>query len=405
MPSKGVSYIAARYLFSRKSHSIINVISILSAIAVAVPTAAMIILLSIYNGLDDVLRSMYGHFDPELKISSADGRLFDASSAFMDSLSDVEGVKVVSGVLDENLFVTYGDRSAVVTARGVDSLYDRLVSIDTMMIRGSYSPQLGDLDRAVIGAGIAYNLGVNIGLRRKMTLYAYDTSNKGLSFLPTSFYRSEEIQPTGVYQLDAETDSRYMIVPRRFIERLTDKAGKVSFVGVKLNTDTDEKTVRKKLGDILGECFKIENRFEQKETIYRIMAYEKIGIFFIVLMVAAISSLTLVASVVMLVADKEEQMFILGSMGATRSYMRNIFFMQGVFISLAGAAVGLILGLAFAFAQQHLGLIKIGGGTLIIDTYPVRVATVDVIVALVAVLSLNTAIAFLTSRKVVKTKR
>lgn len=405
MPSKGVSYIAARYLFSRKSHSIINVISILSAIAVAVPTAAMIILLSIYNGLDDVLRSMYGHFDPELKISSADGRLFDASSAFMDSLSDVEGVKVVSGVLDENLFVTYGDRSAVVTARGVDSLYDRLVSIDTMMIRGSYSPQLGDLDRAVIGAGIAYNLGVNIGLRRKMTLYAYDTSNKGLSFLPTSFYRSEEIQPTGVYQLDAETDSRYMIVPRRFIERLTDKAGKVSFVGVRLNEETDEKTVRKKLGDILGEGFKIENRFEQKETIYRIMAYEKIGIFFIVLMVAAISSLTLVASVVMLVADKEQQLFILGSMGATRSYMRNIFFMQGVFISLAGAAVGLILGLAFAFAQQYLGLIKIGGGTLIIDTYPVRVAPVDVIVALVAVLSLNTAIAFLTSRKVVKTKR
>lgn len=405
MPSKGVSYIAARYLFSRKSHSIINVISILSAIAVAVPTAAMIILLSIYNGLDDVLRSMYGHFDPELKISSADGRLFDASSAFMDSLSDVDGVKVVSGVLDENLFVTYGDRSAVVTARGVDSLYDRLVSIDTMMIRGSYSPQLGDLDRAVIGAGIAYNLGVNIGLRRKMTLYAYDTSNKGLSFLPTSFYRSEEIQPTGVYQLDAETDSRYMIVPRRFIERLTDKAGKVSFVGVRLNEETDEKTVRKKLGDILGEGFKIENRFEQKETIYRIMAYEKIGIFFIVLMVAAISSLTLVASVVMLVADKEQQLFILGSMGATRSYMRNIFFMQGVFISLAGAAVGLILGLAFAFAQQYLGLIKIGGGTLIIDTYPVRVAPIDVIVALVAVLSLNTAIAFLTSRKVVKTKR
>ena len=153
---------------------------------------------------------------------------------------------------------------------------------------------------------------------------------------------------------------------------------------------------------MLGDRFTVRNRFEQKETIFRIMAYEKIGIFFIILMVVAISSLTLVASVVMLVADKEPQLFTLGSMGATESYMRDIFFVQGVFISSAGVAAGLVLGLALAFLQQSFGLIAIGGGTLIIDTYPVRVAAGDVVLTLLSVSSLDTAISYFTSRSVIK---
>ena len=400
MRARGVAYIAARYLFSRKSHSIVNIISILSALAVAVPTAAMIVLLSVYNGMDDVLRSMYGHFDPQLEISSSQGRYFDVSDGLLDSLRSVEGVEVVSQIVDESVFVTYGDRSAIVTMRGVDSLYDRLVPIETMMAAGDYSPALGDLDRAVVGAGISYNLGVNIALRRKIEVFTYNGSS--VSFLPVSFYHSEGIQPAGVYQLDAETDGRYMLVPLRFARRLLAREDKVTSVGLRLSGGADEQAVQRSLRAMLGDRFTVRNRFEQKETIFRIMAYEKIGIFFIILMVVAISSLTLVASVVMLVADKEPQLFTLGSMGATESYMRDIFFVQGVFISSAGVAAGLVLGLALAFLQQSFGLIAIGGGTLIIDTYPVRVAAGDVVLTLLSVSSLDTAISYFTSRSVIK---
>jgi len=403
MFARGVTYIAARYLFSRKSHSIVNIISVLSALAVAVPTAAMIVLLSVYNGMDDVLRSMYGHFDPQIKISASQGRYFDATEGLIDTLRSTDGVEVVSQIADENVFVTYGDRSAIVTMRGVDSLYDRLVPIGSMMAAGEYSPSLGDLDRAVVGAGIAYNLGVNIAVRRKIEVFTYDGS--AASLLPMSFYRSEALQPVGVYQLDAETDGRYMLVPLRFARGLLARDGKVTALGLRLADDADEQAVQKSLRAMLGDRFKIQNRFEQKETVYRIMAYEKIGIFFIILMVIAVSSLTLVASVVMLVADKEPQLFTLGSMGATVCYMRDIFFVQGVFISSAGVAAGLLLGLALAFVQQRFGLIAIGGGSLIIDTYPVRVAAGDVVLTLLSVSGLDIAISYLTSRSVIRVKR
>ena len=180
------------------------------------------------------------------------------------------------------------------------------------------------------------------------------------------------------------------------------REGKATSVGLRLSGRADEQAVQRSLRAMLGDRFTVRNRFEQKETIFRIMAYEKIGIFFIILMVVAISSLTLVASVVMLVADKEPQLFTLGSMGATESYMRDIFFVQGVFISSAGVAAGLVLGLALAFLQQSFGLIAIGGGTLIIDTYPVRVAAGDVVLTLLSVSSLDTAISYFTSRSVIK---
>lgn len=400
---RGVPYISLRYLFSRKSHSIINIISVLSALAVTVPCAAMIVLLSVYNGLDDVLRSMYGHFDPQLKISSLTGRYFSVSEGLQDSLRSVEGVEVVSPMIDENVFAAYNDRNAIVTMRGVDSSYARLVPIEQMMIAGRYSPALGDTDRAVAGAGIAYKLGINIAVRRKIELYTYNTPSR-TSFMPSSFYRKKGLQPVGIYQLDADTDSRYMLVPLRFAGDLLGKEGKATSIGLKLAPEADEKAVQERVARLMGTHFKVQNRFEQKETIFRIMGYEKIGIFFIIFMVAAISSLTLVASVVMLVADKEGQLNTLKSMGATDGYIRRIFFTQGLMISALGLTAGVVLGLGLAFVQQRWGLIGIGGGSLIIDTYPVRIAISDVVLTILSMALLNVTITYFTSKGVVRTK-
>ncbi|MDE7133988.1 MAG: FtsX-like permease family protein [Rikenellaceae bacterium] len=401
---RGVPYISLRYLFSGKSHSIINIISVLSALAVTVPCAAMIVLLSVYNGLDDVLRSMYGHFDPQLKISSVTGRYFNVSEGLQDSLRSVEGVDVVSPMIDENVFAAYDDRNTIVTMRGVDSSYARLVPIEQMMIAGRYSPVLGDIDRAVAGAGIVYKLGVNIAMRRKIELYTYNAPTRA-SFMPSSFYRKKGLQPVGIYQLDADTDSRYLLVPLRFAGDLLGKEGKATSIGLKLDSEADERAVQERVAQLMGPHFKVQNRFEQKETIFRIMGYEKIGIFFIIFMVAAISSLTLVASVVMLVSDKEGQLQTLKSMGATDGYIRRIFFVQGVMISALGLVAGVALGLGLAFVQQRWGVIGIGGGSLIIDTYPVRIALSDVVLTVVSMALLNVAITYSTSKGVIRTIR
>lgn len=401
---RGVPYISLRYLFSGKSHSIINIISVLSALAVTVPCAAMIVLLSVYNGLDDVLRSMYGHFDPQLKISSVTGRYFNVSEGLQDSLRSVEGVEVVSTMIDENVFAAYDDRNTIVTMRGVDSSYARLVPIEQMMIAGRYSPVLGDIDRAVAGAGIVYKLGVNIAMRRKIELYTYNAPTRA-SFMPSSFYRKKGLQPVGIYQLDADTDSRYLLVPLRFAGDLLGKEGKATSIGLKLYSEADERAVQERVAQLMGPHFKVQNRFEQKETIFRIMGYEKIGIFFIIFMVAAISSLTLVASVVMLVSDKEGQLQTLKSMGATDGYIRRIFFVQGVMISALGLVAGVALGVGLAFVQQRWGVIGIGGGSLIIDTYPVRIALSDVVLTVVSMALLNVAITYSTSKGVIRTIR
>lgn len=391
--------IAARYLFSRKSHSIINIISVLSLLSVAIPAAAMVILLSVYNGLDGVLKSMYSNFDPQLKISVVKGKFFDPAP-LLKPLSATDGIEAIAEVLDENVFFRYSDRSHIGALRGVDSTYRYVVDVDSMMVSGKYEPERGDLNQAIPGMGVAYNLGVNIAMLRQIQVYAPESASD-VGFLPSSFFKRRELFPSGVFALDAETDGRYTIVPLRFARELLGKEKEVSFLAVKLKPNVSESRVKREIKSIVGPSYKVQTRFEQKESLYRIMRYEKIGIFFIVLLVAGIASLTLIGAVVMLITDKQDQLNTMRHFGATNSLLRGIFITQGVYISLGGVALGLTLGLILCYLQQYFGLISISSQSLLIDTYPIRVELTDILLILLSLVALNYIICKLTVRSVI----
>ncbi len=401
MSGRLTRFIARRYLFSRKSHSVINVISVVSAFTVAVPTAAMIILLSVYNGLDGLLKSLYKNFDSQIKVSLNEGKFFSLDSIDVQQLRRLDGVEFVSGILEENALMSYRGRQHIGTVRGVDSAYVRMIPLDSMMAGGRSRLTLGDLNFAVVGMGVAYNLGVNVNLLDPIEMFTPKSKGNNI-FIPTSFYQEKKIMPGGIFALDAETDAQYVLVPLRFAQELFGQAGKVSALGISVKEGADEKEVQEAIGQFVGKQYKVQNRYQQKESLYRIMKYEKAGIFFIILLVLVIASFTLVGALIMLVADKQKETFTLSVMGAEQSFIRKVFVTQGLYISAAGTAAGTVIGLGLSLLQQYAGLVKINSNTLLIDTYPVIVKPFDVVLVILSVMAVNYLISYLTVKAAAK---
>ena len=403
-PSKLVRFIARRYLFSRKSHAVVNIISCVSALAVAVPTAAMVVLFSVYNGLDDLLRSLYRNFDLPIKISAVEGKSFPADSLLLARLSSVEGVQYVTQVAEENALAEYRGRQHIGMVRGVDSFYRHVVPIESMMSMGEYALRLGDLEQAVVGMGVAYSLGINVQMFDKLTFYAprAEGPSPALAWLGGAAYNRQSLFPVGVFSLDADTDGVYTLVPLEFARRLFDMEGRVTSLGVSVQSGYDADRVQKRIAEELGSDYRIQNRYQQKESLYRIMKYEKAGIFLICVLVLLVASLTLVSTLMMLIIDKQQGIFTLRSMGASDGFVRKVFVEQGVYIALIGTVAGMVLGIGLSLAQQYFGLIPIEGPNMLIDAYPVRVKWSDLAVIAVSVPAIDYAIARLTVRSIMK---
>lgn len=371
---------AWRYLISRKSHSVINIVSRISSCAVAIPVAAMVVLLSVFNGFDGLVRAMYSEFDPDIAITAARGKIFDADSVSRDGLLATAGVEAVSYVLEDNALLEYRGRQSVAAVRGVDSMFSRVVRIEPLMVDGTYGLMFGDIEQAVTGRGLAYALGIHNTLYDP--IYAYTLKRNSFStLLPLDGYNRERIAPRGSFMLDAETDSKYMIVPIAFARRLFDYEGKVSHIMVRCTPGADPAKVRKALADKLGTGFKVLTRYEQKASVYRMMRYEKWGLYLITLLVLVVASFSIVGSLVMLVIEKQDDISTLRAMGADARFVRGIFTREGMAINLLGAAAGLVLGVATCLLQQELGLVKLPASTFLVESYPVELKAPDIAVA------------------------
>lgn len=393
-------FIAWRYLFSRKSHSIINIISIVTLTAIAVPTAAMIIVLSVYNGLDGVLKSLYSNFDTQIAILPAEGKFIKSDSLDLATIRAMDGVDVVSAILEDNVMLDYRGRQTVARIRGVDSSYMDMLDLDTLIIAGESRTELGDLDFAVVGMGIAYDLGINVVLYDKIDFYI--PRRGGSSFLASDFYSIKSLKPNGVFALDEETDSRYVIVPLRFAESLLSRSGEVSQLGVSVKEGYSESRVIASLKSILGSNVDVKSRYQQKEGLYKVMAAEKLGVYFIIVMILIVASFTLIGAIVMLVSDKQNSIISLVAVGAYKRFIANIFFYQGLLITFGGVLLGLCIGVTLTLMQQWFGLIKIAGDSLLIDSYPVELRGGDLFMIVFTVISINAFISYLTIKLVVK---
>ena len=396
-------FFARRYLFSKKSHSVINIVSGVSAFSVATPVMAMVILLSVFNGFEGLIKSMYRSFDPDIRITPVRGKVFPIDSLPRERFLAIDGVRDAAYALEDNAVFEYRDRQAFGTMCGVDSLYRQVVPLDSLRTEGVFQLQFGDFPEAYVGQGMAYALGIRVNLNSPISVYV-PRRGRVSPLLPYSFYKKQNIFPSGVFALEAEVDGKYVIVPLHFAQELLDYPGQASSVAIRLEADASPQRVQQQIGQWLGDDYKIQSRYQQKESFYRIMMYEKWGIYFIILLVLVIASFSLIGSLVMLIIEKRKDSQTLVTMGADTKLLRKIFVAEGMLIYLIGAGGGLLLGVALALAQQHFGFLKLSGETFLIDAYPVEVHPSDLAWVIVTFVSVSYLISVLTVRAMIPKK-
>ncbi len=376
------SLFSRRYLFSRNSLSVINIISWVSVFAVGVPVAAMVILLSVFNGFDSLVKSMYGDFDPDLMVVPATGKVFAASETVHEAL-DCEGVAAASFLLEDDVMLEYRGRQIPAVLRGVDESYADVVPVEKTVIYGDYELRFGDMEQALVGQGVAYSLGVRPALFDRLKVYAVRRGDFS-PLLPLDGFNVRGLFPEGIFALDVETDSRYVFSTIEFARDLLEYEGMASAAAVRVADGERAETVARRLSERLGDGFRVLTRQEQKASVYRILKIEKLGIFFISLLVLVIASFSVIGTLVMLILEKKDDIGTLFTMGADARFVRRIFVGEGALIGGIGTFGGLVVGLALALVQQHFGIIKIGAASFLVDAYPVVVEWTDVAAVAVA---------------------
>jgi len=377
--------IACRYLFAKKSHNAVNVISAVSVVGVGVGTIALVIVMSVFNGFEDLTKKLYGTFDPDLKITLAVGKNFAADPDKLQLLQADPDILTFSQTVEENVLVEYGDQQERAVLKGVDDQYRHVTGIDTMMYEGNFELWVNETPQAIVGLTMAYNLRVGLHFITPLRFYA-------IRNMPTVSLELEKavnqklIFPSGKFAIDEEIDSQYILVPIEFARSLFENDSLTSAIEIKLKPGAYEKKAQKRVAAIFGQGFEVKNTYQQKEFTYKILKSEKFMAFMILTFVLLIASFNVVGSLSMLMIEKKSDMFILQSMGTDRQILSRIFMTQGWMIVLAGAFSGLLLGALLCWLQIEFGFFKVtGAGTYIIDSYPVALRWRDFVMILLAV--------------------
>lgn len=391
---------ARRYLFSKKSHSVINLISGVSVVAVSLPVAAMIILLSVFNGFEGLIRSMASAFDADLTITPTQGLLFEREELDAEALAAHEGVAALSFVVEQKGLIRHDDKQQQVTLRGVEEGYCELFPIEEALTQGAYRLD-EERNLLLMGRSMNYLLGMYGADRGPVSLYALRSAGLS-SFLPMAGYTRREAEVAGLFSLDARSEEEYVLCNRRLVEELFGVGDKVS--ALLLRVEGDSERLRDELQAVVGEEFRVRTRYELRPTFYDIMTYEKWGIFFIALLILVLASFSMVGSLVMLILEKRDEAETLRSMGADTSFIRRIFLCEGGLIALFGAILGTLPGVAVTLAQQHLGLIKMPVESFIVDSYPVEFRWGDLAATLVAFALITGLVSLLTVHSMIRTK-
>ena len=372
-------YIARRYLLGKKSQNAINIISGISVLGVATGTMALVIVLSVFNGFDQVVKSLFHSFDPDIKISAVEGKTFIPEPSVTDAVIALPGVFAVSEVMEENVLLLYGDKQHIATIKGVDESFEEVTGIDSMIYDGSMKLKDRNRPYAVVGQGVAYSLRIGLNFVDPLFVYTIDRKARINMSQPEESIRRDFIYPSGIFAIEQDFDSRYIIVPIEFARELLSYNKEVSFLEIKLNPDFSADKVQEEIREIMGGNFHVKNRQEQNELFYRVMKSEKWAIFLILTFILIIASFNIIGSLSMLIIDKKNDIVTLRNMGANNRLIENIFMVEGWLISVIGSVIGMSLGTAISWIQQRFGLIKLSGsGTFVIDSYPVQIEIVDI---------------------------
>ncbi|MDF1573892.1 MAG: ABC transporter permease [Bacteroidales bacterium] len=372
-------YIARRYLLGKKSQNAINIISGISVLGITTGTMALVIVLSVFNGFDSIVKSLYNTFDPEIKISAVKGKTFEPDPKNMQAIRSHPGVVALSEVLEENVLLLYNDRQHIATVKGVDEAFRDVSGLDSMIYDGEMKLKDQNRSYAVVGQGVAINLGIGLSFIDPLFIYTIDRKARINMSQPEESIRRNFIYPSGIFAIEQDFDSRYIICPIDYVRELLSYQGEVTHLEVKLDPDFPVEEVQKEIMTILGTNFHVKNREQQNELFYKVMRSEKWAIFLILTFILIIASFNIIGSLSMLIIDKKKDILALRNMGAGKKLIKRIFLVEGWLISVLGSVSGIFLGTAISWIQQHFGVIKLtGNGSFIIDAYPVQIELLDI---------------------------
>jgi lipoprotein-releasing system permease protein len=382
-------YIAKRYLFSKKKHNAINIISGVSVCGVVLATVAMICTLSVFNGFQDMVAGLFTSFDPELKITAREGKVFDAKDPLIASVREMSEVEVFTETLEENAMVQYRDRQAMAVIKGVDDNFEQLTAIDSILYgAGKFMLRDSIVDYGVMGVDLINSLGTGLQPVDPLQVYVPKRNERvNMSNPATSFNSDYLFSPGVVFAVNQQKyDARYILTSLKFVRNLLDYDTEVSAIELKLTAGTRVNEFENRLAAKLGSGYVVSNRYEQQSDVFRIMRVEKFISYLFLTFILMVACFNVIGSLSMLILDKRDDVVTLRNLGANNRLIGRIFLFEGALISVCGALIGVVVGLGLCFAQQRYGLISLGdGGSFIVDAYPVSVHWTDVVVVIVTV--------------------
>ena len=382
-------FIAGRYLFARKSHNVINIISAISVIGMAVGTAALIIFLSVYNGFDGIIRKSLSDLDPDYLIAPSKGKTFIPEGEAFDWAYDCPYVLTMSSVLQENVFVSYDGRQGVAKAKGVDAVFEDESGVRDYVRQGEFRLHNGSMPMCAVGSGFAYKMNISPNFLAPLEIWFPDREESISLTNPMASIHSLSARPSCVFSINSDVDASLIILPLESMRSLLGYENEVSGVEIRLTPDCtrrQKKEVFNTLQTMLGEDFKVLDRISQNESLYKMMKYEKASLFLILVFIIIIIGFNIFGSLSMLIIEKQEDIETFRSLGADDPLIRRFFVLEGWMISLLGLAIGLVLGIALTLIQQKFGVIPMPGNYLV-SSYPVQLKWSDV-----AITSLSVAI-------------
>ncbi len=346
-------------------------------LVVALGTAALVIVLSVFNGLEGLIRTLYSTFDPEIKVALVSGRAFDNDPAMLEKIYSLEGIDIVSEVLEENALIEHRDDRRVVKVKGVSDNFVRQGRMDSAIVEGEFVLNRGRRPYAVIGRGIQYSLNVGLNNDFYPLKISFPNNRKVLNPTASDMLISKFIPVSAVFAIEKQYDDNYVFTPLSFAEELFSLQGKINALEIKTKKGFKVSEVKKQLKKILGEEFLIQDSDEQHASLLRAIKIEKLFVFIIFTFLLLIASVNIFFSLTMLSIEKKKDVAIMLSLGAGRSMIRNIFLTEGLMIALTGAFAGLFLGFIVCTLQQQFGLVSMGMETSVVDAYPVRMNGLD----------------------------
>lgn len=376
-------YIAERYFFSRKRTNIINVISGISVVGVAVATMAMVVVMSVFNGFSDLVATFFTAFDPQLKVVPAAGKTVAADNPKLKAVRELDFVDLTSETVEDQALAIYGDRQAMVKIKGVDDNFEKLTKIDELCYgEGIYELHAADLQYGIVGIRLANTLGMSANWRHFLHIYAPNRTGQLDLMNPMEGFVVDSLLSPGVVFCvqQGKYDKNYILTSLSFARMLFQCDGELSALEVKLKPGTNVSSAKAEIENIVGEDFSVLDRYEQQADTFNIMKIEKLMAYIFLTFILVVACFNIIGSLTMLIIDKKEDAETLRALGARESLIRQIFILEGWMISIAGAIIGVLTGLALCLAQQQFGIVSLGeqSGAFVIDAYPVSVHYGDV---------------------------